>query len=272
MNETTKIFKKNLDINVQDFVYLTALDLKVEEDSYDQCFTCGNWAGEVIELKNIGNNEFPSTIRVGLNCAEYFELPDNASALLLSVQRKAMAEAERIAFAKAIAEFKVKEPQLAQMGEFLSSINDWFYSKFRNIKYELQADYVEWLREKALEVWQQEVDELARVSRMSKRVQLNDGLQEVTAKVEKVYFAETQWGGQERLVLNANDNTLFVNVTKALEEVNVGDTITIELEVTMFETAKGGYELAKTEHNPNGHTFTGMGKAGRRKLINHIKA
>ena len=40
----------------------------------------------------------------------------------------------------------------------------------------------------------------------------------------------------------------------------------------MFETAKGGYELAKTDHNPNGHTFTGMGKAGRRKLINHIKA
>lgn len=272
MNETTKIFKKDLDINVQDFVYSTALDLKVEEESYDKCFTCGNWAGEVIELKNIGNNDLPSTIRVGLSCADYFELPDNASALLLSAQRKAMAEAERIAFAKAIAEFKVKEPQLAQMGEFLSSINDWYYSKFRNIKYDLKADYIEWLREKTLEVWQVEVDELKRISRLSKRVQLNDGVQEVTAKVERTYWAETQWGGQRKLVLNVNDNTLFVNVTKALEEVNVGDTITIELEVTMFKTEKFGEEIKVTEVNPNGHSFTGIGKAGRRKLINHIKA
>ncbi len=264
MNETTKIFKKNLDINVQDFVYSTALDLKVEEESYDKCFTCGNWAGEVIVLKNVGNNDYPAKIRVGLSCADYFELPNNASALLLAVQRSAERKAQEEYWAKNRAEFFVKEPQLAQMGEFLSTKNDYYARKFNNVKYDVQDSYIEWLRELTLDMWQTEVDKLVNEFRFENATQLENGLQEVTGKVINIYFAETQWGSQERIVLDVNANTLFVNVTKALDEVNINDTITIELEISMFDTDTNGEFVDKT--------LKGMGKAGRRKLINHIKA
>jgi len=264
MNETTRIFKKDLDINVQDFVFFNALDLKVEEESYDKCFTCGNWAGEVIELKNVGNNDLPAKIRVGLSCADYFELPNNASALLLAVQRSAERKAQEEFWAKNRAEFFVKEPQLAQIGECLSKYNDYYARKFNNVKYGVQDSYIDWLKELTLKMWQSEVDKLVNKFRFENATQLQNGLQEVTGKVINIYFADTQWGYQERIVLDINANTLFVNVTKALEEVNVNDIITMELEVSMFDTDSNGEYVEKT--------LKGMGKAGRRKLINHIKA
>lgn len=85
---------------------------------------------------------------------------------------------------------------------------------------------------------------------------LESGLQEITGVVTNKYFAETPYGTQEKVVLDVNGNTLWVNVTKALEDVNTDDTITIELEVNMF----------------NADERKGSGKAGRRKLTNHIKA
>jgi hypothetical protein len=91
--------------------------------------------------------------------------------------------------------------------------------------------------------------------KLSKVVVLNNGLQEVTGTVTNRYFAETSYGSQEKLVVDVNGNTLWVNVTKALEDVDKEDTITIELEVNMF----------------NVDERKGSGKAGRRKLINHIK-
>ena len=85
---------------------------------------------------------------------------------------------------------------------------------------------------------------------------LNNGLQEVIGVVTNRYYAETPYGIQEKLVVDVNGNTLWVNVTKALEDVDKEDTITIELEVNMF----------------NVDERKGSGKAGRRKLTNHIKA
>lgn len=84
---------------------------------------------------------------------------------------------------------------------------------------------------------------------------LNNGLQEVIGIITNRYYAETPYGSQEKLVVDVNGNTLWVNVTKALEDVNKEDTITIELEVNMF----------------NVDERKGSGKAGRRKLTNHIK-
>ena len=89
------------------------------------------------------------------------------------------------------------------------------------------------------------------------RVQLENGLQEITGTVEKIYWKETQWGGQEKVVLEVNDNTLFVNKTKAFTGVEEGDVITIDLEVTMFEENQFGEKK---------ETFTGYAKAGRRNL------
>ena len=181
-------------------------------------------------------------------------------------------EKNRDELIEAIREFGINEPEIAQMGEFLSSINVIYKEEFSKIKYNYGAEFVEGLRKYTLETWEAEVNSIIIDTRLANRVQLENGLQEITAKVEKVYTAETQWGYQRRLILDVNANTLFVNITKALEEVNEGDTITIELEVSMFETAKYGEEIEVSETNPNGHSFTGMGKAGRRKLINHIKA
>ena len=90
----------------------------------------------------------------------------------------------------------------------------------------------------------------------NKSVALDDGLQEITATVKKIFVKETQWGGQRTLILEVNSNTLFVNQTKTLDDVFEGDTITIELEVKMYDTTN----------------LKGSAKAGRRKLINHIKA
>jgi|DEB0MinimDraft_10_1074344.scaffolds.fasta_scaffold04614_8 hypothetical protein len=277
MNETTKIFKKDLDLDVSEFTYVQPLDLlhdtvKGEVIGYVNCYTCGNWSKDVHELKNNANNNHPTTIFVGNSCADYFELPDNASALTLANHKRILAEKERAEWKEAIREFGINEPEIAQMGEFLSTINDYYMTRFRKIKYNYGAEFVEGLRKLTLETWEEEVNNIIRDTRLANRVQLENGLQEITAKVEKVYTAETQWGYQRRLILDVNANTLFVNITKALEEVNEGDTITIELEVSMFETAKYGEEIEVSETNPNGHSFTGMGKAGRRKLINHIKA
>ncbi len=58
------------------------------------------------------------------------------------------------------------------------------------------------------------------------------------------------------MVLNVNNNLLWVNRTKALEDVNKDDTITIELEDNMFTIDE--------RHD--------SGQAGRRQLITHIKA
>lgn len=90
----------------------------------------------------------------------------------------------------------------------------------------------------------------------NKSVALNDGLQEITATVKKIFVKETQWGGQRTLILEVNSNTLFVNQTKTLDDVFEGDTITIELEVKMYDRTN----------------LKGSAKAGRRKLINHTKA
>ena len=92
--------------------------------------------------------------------------------------------------------------------------------------------------------------------KLDKVVVLKNGLQEITGIVTNRYLAETSYGVQEKLVLDVNGNTLWVNVTKATEDVDTNDTITIELEVNMF----------------NIDERKGSGKAGRRKLINHIKA
>lgn len=90
----------------------------------------------------------------------------------------------------------------------------------------------------------------------NKSVALDDGLQEITATVKKIFVKETQWGGQRTLILEVNSNTLFVNQTKTLDDVFEGDTITIELEVKMYDRTN----------------LKGSAKAGRRKLINHTKA
>ena len=91
---------------------------------------------------------------------------------------------------------------------------------------------------------------------LSKIVCLQNGLQEITGVVENIYGTETPYGFVVKMVLNVNNNLLWVNRTKALEDVNTDDTITIELEVNMF----------------NADERKGSGKAGRRKLTNHIKA
>mgnify|MGYP006908240336 CR=1 FL=1 len=92
--------------------------------------------------------------------------------------------------------------------------------------------------------------------RKAKITPLENGVQEITGVVTNKYIAETPYGHQKKLVLDVNGNTLWVNVTKALEGVKKEDTITIELDVNMF----------------NVDDRKGSGKAGRRKLINHIKA
>ena len=86
--------------------------------------------------------------------------------------------------------------------------------------------------------------------RLSKVDCLEDGLQEITGTVENIYGKDTPYGFVVKMVLNVNGNLLWVNQTKALEEVTKGETITIDLDVTMF----------------NIDERKGSAKAGRRKL------
>ena len=142
------------------------------------------------------------------------------------------------------------------MGEFLSEISDFSYS-FKKIKYDLTSEEIQELKDEAVKVWGEIVKGEQKELRLSTRVQLENGLQEITGTVEKIYWKETQWGGQEKVVLEVNDNTLFVNKTKAFTGVEEGDVITIDLEVTMFEENQFGEKK---------ETFTGYAKAGRRNL------
>ena len=262
--ETKSIFKKNIDLNVSDFAFEGMILLHEQYDdegnkkdyTAEKCFTCGAWTLTFVKLNNIGDNEHPQEIKVGQSCAEYFEMPDNFSALALSEQRAEIAQAERDRQKVAIEKLYKTEPELAQMGEFLSEISDFSYS-FKKIKYDLTSEEIQELKDEAVKVWGEIVKGEQKELRLSTRVQLENGLQEITGTVEKIYWKETQWGGQEKVVLEVNDNTLFVNKTKAFTGVEEGDVITIDLEVTMFEENQFGEKK---------ETFTGYAKAGRINL------
>lgn len=270
--DKNKIFKKSIDLDVSHFTFDGMILLHEQFDdegrkesySAEKCFTCGSWTLTFVILKNIGNNNHPKEIRVGESCAEYFELPDNFSALALSQQRAEIAKAERDRQKKAIEKLYTTEPQLAQLGEFLSEIDYNFSYSFKKIKYDLTDEQIQELKNEALTLWGNIVNRTKEEERLSKRVQLQDGLQEVTGTVVNRYWKDMDVYAVEYVILEVNDNTLFVNATKAFEEIKMGDVVTIELDVTMF---KENRETGKKED-----TFKGMAKAGRRKIKNIVKA
>ncbi len=129
--------------------------------------------------------------------------------------------------------------------------------KWEKEQVETEIEHQEYLElKKYIHTVKEVSEEEVKKYELSKISCLQDGLQEITGVVENIYGTETPYGFVVKMVLNVNNNLLWVNRTKALEDVNTDDTITIELDVNMF----------------NADERKGSGKAGRRKLTNHIKA